>query len=114
MSREEVQQMSGPDEVAANRPREKTDEDDHDLLTFAEVGERLRIEIAKLTALCQGLKASGDATGLREAERRLDALRVAASRNTSQPINDANFERFFGYRGRAKRNVQPPPPGGEE
>jgi hypothetical protein len=35
-------------------------------------------------------------------------LRSAAARNSAQPINDANFEKFFGYPGKAKRNLPGP------
>ncbi|MCW2686993.1 MAG: hypothetical protein JWR37_1883 [Mycobacterium sp.] len=38
--------MSGTHDPAHGAGREKVDEDDHDLLTFGEVGERLRLDIA--------------------------------------------------------------------
>jgi hypothetical protein len=85
--------------------REKLDEDDHDLLTFTEAGERLRIEISEARALVEKLEASGDSAALGGARARLDALREAAGRNAAQPINDANFEKFFGYPGKARRNL---------
>jgi hypothetical protein len=85
--------------------RDKLDEDDHDLLTFTEAGERLRIEIAEARALAEKLGASGDPAALGRARARLDALREAAERNAAQPINDANFEKFFGYPGKARRNL---------
>ena len=88
--------------------RGKLDDDDHDLLTFGEAGERLRIEIASMRTLIMQLQASGDADELAKASARLDALVSAASRNTAQPINDANFEKFFGYAGKAKRNLPGP------
>ena len=91
-----------PDESPA---REKTDEDDHDLLTFGEAGERLRLEVAAAISEVRRLQQDGPAEALVKAESRLDALRAAAVRNSAQPINDANFERFFGYPGRAKRNL---------
>jgi hypothetical protein len=97
-------------EFADNRPiddadRAKVDEDDHDLLTFGEAGERLRLEIAAAAREVQGLQQSGPAESLEKAQARLDALRSAAARNSAQPINDANFEKFFGYPGKAKRNL---------
>ena len=98
-----------------NRPpdggaRDKTDEDDHDLLTFGEVGERLRLEMAAAAAEVERLRREGgSADELEKAGTRLDALRSAASRNSAQPINDANFEKFFGYPGKAKRNLPGPP-----
>jgi hypothetical protein len=85
--------------------RGKVDEDDHDLLTFGEAGERLRIEIASIRAQIAQLEASGDADALQSARTRLEALRAAAERNAAQPINDANFEKFFGYAGKARRNL---------
>ena len=88
--------------------REKVDEDDHDLLTFGEAGERLRIEIATAAAEVQRLQKSGAADDAEKARARLDALKSAADRNSAQPINDANFEKFFGYPGKAKRNLPGP------
>lgn len=88
--------------VAARAP---IDDDDHDLLTFGEVGERLRLEVAAAAEDVTAAQASGSAVDLEKARARLAALRAAAARNSAQPINDANFERFFGYPGRAKRNL---------
>ncbi len=85
--------------------REKLDEDDHDLLTFGEVGERLRVEIAAARTAVTDLEAAEDTAGLEKARARLAALEAAVRRNTAQPINDANFEKFFGYPGTAKRNL---------
>jgi hypothetical protein len=85
--------------------RDKIDEDDHDLLTFGEAGERLRMEIAGAAREVERLTRSGPAEALEKAQARLDALRTAATRNSAQPINDANFEKFFGYPGKAKRNL---------
>jgi hypothetical protein len=89
--------------------REKLDEDDHDLLTFGEAGERLRMEISAAGEALARLKDSGDAAALEKARTRLAALRAAAARNSAQPINDANFEKFFGYPGTAKRNLPESP-----
>jgi hypothetical protein len=98
--------MQPPDESAG---REKIDEDDHDLLTFGEAGERLRLEVAAATQEVRRLQQDGPAEALEKAESRLEALRAAALRNRAQPINDANFEKFFGYPGQAKRNLPGPP-----
>lgn len=92
-------------------PRAKLDDDDHDLLTFAEAGERLRAEIADAAREVQMSQDSGDEASLAKARARLAALQRAADRNRAAPINDANFEKFFGYPGVAKRNV---PDGGGE
>jgi hypothetical protein len=84
--------------------RGKIDEEDQDLLTFGEVSERLRIEIASMHTQIAQLEASGDIAALPSARARLDALVAAARRNAAQPINDATFEKFFGYPGKATRN----------
>ncbi|TAM64524.1 acyl-CoA synthetase [Mycobacterium sp.] len=102
--------MSEAGSESANPSRRKLDEDDHDLLTFGEAGERLRMEISGAQARIAELEAAGpNAAGLPEARARLSALLEAAQRNSAQPINDENFERFFGYPGKAKRNVAPGP-----
>ena len=85
--------------------REKVDEDDHDLLTFGEAGERLRIEIRAAAAEVERLQRAGSEADLDKARTRFEALRSAAARNSAQPINDTNFEKFFGYPGKAKRNL---------
>lgn len=90
-------------------PREKMDEDDHDLLTFGEAGQRLRLEIDEAVALIKRLEEREcSATELQKAGARLDALRAAAERNSAQPISDANFEKFFGYPGTARHNLRGP------
>jgi hypothetical protein len=90
--------------------RERVDEDDHDLLTFGEAGERLRIEIAAAAAEVEKIGRDGSDAQREAATARLQALRAAAERNSAQPINDANFEKFFGYPGKARRNLGDPPP----
>jgi hypothetical protein len=100
--------MSSPDRPAEGQARGKVDEDDHDLLTFGEAGERLRLEISAAAAEVQRLQESGDDEEREKAIVRLEALRSAAVRNSAQPINDANFEKFFGYPGKAKRNLPGP------
>ena len=102
--------MESTDRPGDDAGREKVDEDDHDLLTFGEAGERLRLEIAAAAREVQGLRRSGPVEALEKAQSRLDALRAAAARNSAQPINDANFEKFFGYPGKAKRNLPGAPP----
>src|ERR1700761_6162770 len=97
--------MEPSDRPADDTDRDKVDEDDHDLLTFGEAAERLRIEIAAAAREVQRLQQSGPVEALDKAQARLDALRSAAARNSAQPINDANFEKFFGYPGKAKRNL---------
>jgi hypothetical protein len=102
--------MSNTDEPIDGAERKQVDEDDHDLLTFGEAGERLRLEIAAAAVVLDHLRTSGTADELEKADARLEALRSAAARNSAHPINDANFEKFFGYPGKAKRNLPPPPP----
>lgn len=101
--------MSDTDPRGDGVEREKADEDDHDLLTFGEAGERLRLEVAAAAREVKRLGQDGPAEALEKAVARLDALRSAAARNSAQPINDANFEKFFGYPGKAKRNLPGPP-----
>jgi hypothetical protein len=97
--------MELTDQPTDDSDRDKVDEDDHDLLTFGEAGERLRLEIAAAARKVQDLKQSGPIEALEKAQARLEALRSAAARNSAQPINDANFEKFFGYPGKARRNL---------
>ncbi|CAA0137615.1 Uncharacterised protein [Mycolicibacterium vanbaalenii] len=89
--------------------REPLDEDDHDLLTFGEVGERLRIEIANAKTQLDDARTSGDGDAIDKASVRLEALLDAASRNSAGTLNDANFEKFFGYPGTAKRSTDDRP-----
>lgn len=97
---EDAESSGGPETT-----RKRVDEDDHDLLTFGEVGERLRIEIASARTAVEQSESSGDAAALEQARARLAALESAAKRNSAGRINDANFEKFFGYSGTAKRNL---------
>ncbi|EKF21669.1 putative acyl-CoA synthase [Mycolicibacterium hassiacum DSM 44199] len=90
--------------------REKLEEDDHDLLTFGEAGERLRLEIADVEKTIERLKAGGPEAELRKAQARLDALRAAVQRNSADRFNGENFEKFFGYRATPKSTA---PSGGQ-
>jgi hypothetical protein len=95
-----------PDEPVLARE----DEDDYDLLTYGEAGARVTEEIAaerdRLADWEARLAAGEDVAERRDrSARRLELLRDAAQRNARQPITDENFERFFGYRGSAKRNT---------
>ena len=101
--------MDSTERPGQSAGRKKIDQDDHDLLTFGEAGERLRLEIAAAADEVQRLKHCGSPGDLEKAGNRLAALRSAADRNSAQPINDANFEKFFGYPGTAKRNLSGPP-----
>jgi hypothetical protein len=74
-------------------------EDDHDLLTYGEVGVRLHEAIEAQEGLVTQLAKRGDSAQVAEARARLEALREAKERNRRQPINDKNFEQFFGYTG---------------
>ena len=97
--------MELTDRPTDDADRDKVDEDDHDLLTFGVAGERLRLEIAAAAREVERLTEADPVDALEKAQARLDALRSAAARNSAQPINDANFEKFFGYPGKAKRNL---------
>ena len=46
-----------------------------------------------------------DEAAIEEAAARLTKLQDSAERNKAQPINDENFEKFFGYPGKARRNT---------
>jgi len=85
----------------------RPDEDDYDLLTFGEAGARLEIEIRTVRALVRRLEEASprDEAAVRAARARLSALEEGAERNRAQPINDVNFEKFFGYPGKARRNT---------
>lgn len=95
--------MTEPDGPREQRP----DDDDHDLLTFGEAGARLRVEVRSAHERVERLASATpvDAEALAAARDRLAALRDGVRRNTAQSINDDNFERFFGYPGRARRNT---------
>jgi hypothetical protein len=88
----------------------REDEDDYDLLTYGEAGARITEEIAGEKArleqwearVAAGEEVSADRD---HSARRLELLRDAARRNARPPITDDNFEKFFGYRGKAKRNT---------
>jgi hypothetical protein len=97
------------EEVTVELPEdvERPEDDDHDLLTFGEAGARLEIEIRTLRAR---LRELGDAqprdeAAIGAATARLAALKDSAERNKAKPINDENFEKFFGYQGKARRNT---------
>ena len=83
---------------------EREDDDDHDLLTYSEVGVRLQQEIFSLRKRVESLQAEGGEP-LEAARLRLSQLEEAFERNARQPINDENFEKFFGYKGTARRNT---------
>jgi len=70
----------------------------------------LWLEIAAAATELERLRLDGTAAEVEKADTRLTALRAAAARNSAQPINDSNFEKFFGYPGKAKRNLPGPPP----
>ena len=85
----------------------RPEDDDHDLLTFGEAGARLEIEIRTLRARLRELEAASprDEAAIARTAARLTGLQESAERNAAQPINDENFERFFGYPGKARRNT---------
>jgi hypothetical protein len=86
------------------RAPERPDDDDHDVLTCGEAVARLHEEFEWQQEHLARLRADG-APGVEEAQRRLKLLLDTAERNARQPINDENFEQFFGYRGTARRNT---------
>jgi hypothetical protein len=94
-----------PDEAAARPAPERPAEDDHDLLTYGEAEVRLHEEAQSVRSRLASLEASGQTAEAEQARRRLAAVEEALERNQRQPINDENFERFFGYKGTARRNT---------
>jgi hypothetical protein len=90
--------------MSTTPPPDREGKDDHDLLTYGEAGVRLDNEVRAQQRVVAALQANGGAA-LEAARARLDALRDAAERNRRQPINDRNFESFFGYPGAARRNT---------
>ena len=76
----------------------REDEDDHDLLTYGEVGARLHEEIAKEQARLATLSGDG-AAAVRD---RIAALTDAAERYREHRINANTYERFFGFAPRAR------------
>ncbi|MCW2784710.1 MAG: hypothetical protein JWP74_1227 [Marmoricola sp.] len=95
--------MTGTDE-SADGAIEREETEDHDLLTYGEAGVRLQDAVRGQRALVSELE-SVNGPGLDEASARLSALEAALERNRRQPINDDNFEKFFGFSGIAKRNT---------
>jgi hypothetical protein len=79
--------MSGKS-VDAMRSAALEDEEDYDLLTYTEASLRLDEEIAAQTERVKADPAQ---------QPRLDALLAAKERNSRRAVNDANFEKFFGY-----------------
>lgn len=84
---------------------QRDDKDDHDLLTYSEAGVRLHEEIEALEQRVRELTEAGESPALAAARARLTTLREARDRNSRRPINDQNFEKFFGYKGVARRNT---------
>src|ERR1700691_1628381 len=93
-SPEEIMTSHPGEEAPVGLPEdvERPEDDDHDLLTFGEAGARLEIEIRTLRAR---LRELADPQPRDE----------AAIAGGAQPINDENFEKFFGYPGKARRNT---------
>ncbi|MDV6264709.1 acyl-CoA synthase [Rhodococcoides yunnanense] len=84
---------------------QRDDKDDHDLLTYSEAAVRLYEEIETLRLRVKQLGKAGESEALTKTQARLAVLEGARDRNSRQPINDDNFEKFFGYKGAARRNV---------
>ena len=82
------------------RVAEGLGENDHDLLTFNEAGGRLQAEIARAAERVAEVRAAADTDGVARAQQRLAALHEAARRIGDHRVNDADFEKFFGYSAR--------------
>jgi hypothetical protein len=97
-------------ESASTTPGPVTDglgENDHDLLTFSEARGRLQAEITRAAEHIAELRAADDTDGVAHAQQRLVALQEAARRVDDRRINDATFEKFFGYRARREGGRAP-------
>lgn len=78
---------------------ERTDDEDHDLLTFGEAGARLREEVIKQERVIARLEDGGATDDvLAGARRRLDALLRASERNKAPSIDELKSSGFFGPR----------------
>ena len=78
---------------------ERTDEEDHDLLTFGEAGARLREEVIKQERVIERLRDCGASDEvLAGAQRRLEALQRAAQRQQAPSLDDLKSSGFFGQR----------------
>ncbi len=80
-------------------------EDDHDLLTFGEAGERLHLETAAAEHDVGHLRQSSADYDPSKGRARLKALRMAARCNSTHRINHENFQEFFGEPGKARRSL---------
>ncbi|STZ72464.1 Uncharacterised protein [Mycolicibacterium fortuitum] len=87
--------MNTLDQAGEAGSRGKIDEDDHDLLTSE---KQVSVCASKSPRPQRSSRnpADGSPTDVEKASARLGALRAAAKRNSAQPINDDNFEKFFG------------------
>jgi hypothetical protein len=99
-----LEEAAMPELQPDNPAPQREEEQDLDLLTYGEAGVRLHEEVAAQRRLVVDLEAAGN-PGADKARARLEILEDAAQRNQRQPINDDNFERFFGYKGAAQRNT---------
>ena len=83
------------DDVMVERP----DDEDHDLLTFGEAGARLEEEVIKQERIIERLRlGNADEATIAGAQRRLDALERARSRNSPPSLDDLKSSGFFGNR----------------
>ncbi len=90
-----VMGADGADEVMV----ERTDEEDHDLLTFGEAGARLSEEVIKQERVIERLRLGGATEDvIAGATSRLDALRLAAERNRPPSLDNLKSSGFFGQR----------------
>jgi hypothetical protein len=87
----------GSESTPPGRVAEGLGESDHDLLTFSEAGDRLQAEITRAAERVAELRAADDTDAVGRARQRLAALQEAARRIDDHRINDAAFEKFFGY-----------------
>ena len=78
---------------------ERPDDEDHDLLTFGEAGARLEEEVIKQERIIERLRlGNADEATIAGAQRRLDALERARTRNSPPSLDDLKSSGFFGNR----------------
>jgi hypothetical protein len=81
------------------------EEEDHDLLTFAEVSDRLGVAIGEQEQRVAALEADGRIDAAQEAAHRLALMREARERHSHVAITAVNAEQFYGLEPVGERQV---------
>jgi hypothetical protein len=83
--------------VPGEGPSVRPEDDDYDLLTFAEVRIRLAEEIARVEAAMESALRERKSDAAAQLRSRLRQLIEAQERNTPQRLDPGAFREFFGY-----------------